>query len=49
MNREYTGLAPHLLKTGAGFVRPAQELPESVTLDDPALSVMTDLRSESVV
>ena len=49
MNREYTALTAHFLETGSGFVRPTQVLPERVTLDDPALSVMTDLKSVSVV
>ncbi len=49
MNREYPALNSHAMKTGASFVRPSQELPERVTLDDPALSVMTDLKFVSVV
>lgn len=49
MNREYTALTAHSLKAGASFVRPTQVLPERVTLDDPALSVMTDLKNVSVV
>lgn len=49
MNREYPALAPHAMKIGASFVRPTQELPERVTLEDPAMNVMTDLKSVSVV
>jgi CBS domain-containing protein len=49
MNREYIGLTAHSLKMGASFVRPSQVLPERVTLEDPALSVMTDLKMISVV
>ncbi len=49
MNREYPALTSHLLKMGAGFVRPAQTLPERVKLDDPALNVMTDLKEVCVV
>lgn len=49
MNREYTALTAHSLKAGASFVRPTQVLPERVTLEDPALNVMTDLQSVSVV
>jgi len=49
MNREYTALTAHSLKMGAGFVRPSQVLPERVTMEDPALSVMTDLKSVSVI
>ncbi len=49
MIREYAPLAGHPLKTGTTFLRPMQVLPERVTLDDPAVSVMTDLKSVSVV
>ena len=49
MNREYTALTAHSLKAGASFVRPTQVLPERVTLEDPALNVMTDLKKVSVV
>ncbi len=49
MNREYNALTAHSLKAGASFARPTQSLPERVTLEDPALSVMTDLKSISVV
>lgn len=49
MEREYTALNPHFLKAGSNFVRPTQELPERVKLTDPAMNVMTDLRSVSVV
>ncbi len=49
MIREYAPLAGHPFKTGTTFLRPMQVLPERVTLDDPAVSVMTDLKSVSVV
>lgn len=49
MNREYTALTVHSLQRGASFVRPTQVLPERVTLEDPALNVMTDLQKVSVV
>lgn len=49
MNREYPALTSHPMKIGASFVRPSQELPERVTLEDPAINVMTDLKSVSVV
>lgn len=49
MSREYAALTEHFLKAGASFVRPTQVLPERVTLEDPALSVMSDLKSISVV
>jgi len=40
--KEYSALAMSLLPTGARVAEPAQ--PEHVGLDDPAFSVMTDLR-----
>lgn len=49
MNREYSSLSAHPLIAGSNFVRPTQELPEKVTLEDPAVSVMTDLKRVSVV
>lgn len=49
MNREYSALTPHSLKKGTGFVRPSHTLPNSVTLDDPATNVMTDLKKISVI
>lgn len=49
MNREYPSLIEHPLKPGSNFVRPIQDLPERVTLEDPAISVMTDLSRISVV
>lgn len=49
MNREYPALNSHAMKIGASFARPTQELPERVTLEDPAINVMTDLKSVSVV
>lgn len=49
MEREYIALNPHFLKAGSNFVRPTQELPERVELTDPAMNVMTDLHSVSVV
>jgi CBS domain-containing protein len=49
MNKEYAALTAHPFKPGSGFVRPSQVLPERVRLDDPAVSVMTDLKSVSVV
>lgn len=49
MNREYAPLASHYLKMGATYVRPSQNLPERVKLDDPAMNVMTDLKEVCVV
>jgi len=49
MSREYNALTAHSLKMGATFVRPTQVLPEKVTLEEPALNVMTDLKKVSVI
>jgi CBS-domain-containing membrane protein len=49
MSHEYTALTSYPLKSGASFVRPSQVFQEKVTLDDPALSVMTDLKKISVI
>jgi CBS-domain-containing membrane protein len=49
MTHEYPALTSYSLKMGAGFVRPVHNLPDRVTLDDSALSVMTDLKKISVI
>jgi CBS-domain-containing membrane protein len=49
MNKNFAALTSHPLKAGTGFARPTQVLPQNVKLDDPAVQVMTDLRSVSVV
>ena len=49
MIKEYAALKSTPLKTGSGFARPAQVLPERVKLASPALDVMTDLSKVSVV
>lgn len=43
MASNYQPLPFHRLDSGAGYFRPRQQLPEQVGMDDPALSVMTDL------
>lgn len=43
MSPTYQPLLFHRLEAGAGYFRPKQSLPDQVTTDDPALSVMTDL------
>lgn len=49
MIKNYTALTSHPLKAGAGFARPTQVLAQNLSLKDPAINVMTDLRSVSVV
>ena len=43
MDREYQELPLRELGPGAGFRRPQQPQPARVTLESPALEVMTDL------
>lgn len=43
MEREFHALSSHALGVGAGFRRPSQGPAVRVTLESPALSVMTDL------
>jgi CBS-domain-containing membrane protein len=49
MLREYAPLEPIALQKGAGFAHPTQELAAKVTLDSPALDVMTDFAKVSAV
>ena len=49
MLRDYTPLEFSLLKAGSGYAQPSQIVPDRVTLEDSALLVMTDLRSNTAV
>lgn len=49
MRHNFSVLTNRPLKAGASFSRPTQVLPQNVVMNDPAISVMTDLRSVSVV
>lgn len=49
MSKSFAPLASHPFKTGTNIARPTQVLPQHVTLNDPAVNVMTDLRSVSVL
>jgi CBS domain-containing protein len=49
MRDNFSVLTNRPLKAGASFSRPTQVLPQNVALNDPAISVMTDLRCVSVV
>lgn len=49
MAKNFAALTGYPLKAGAGFSRPTQVLPQNVSLSDPAINVMTDLRAISVV
>lgn len=44
MLRQYSSLPSISLQPGASYAQPSQLIPERVSLDDPALNVMTDLR-----
>jgi CBS-domain-containing membrane protein len=47
--RDYAPLASRLLQPGTGYSQPGQVVPERVTLDDAAESVMTDLTRVTAV
>ena len=49
MLKTYAALSSSKLLPGTGFAHPAHVLPESVGLEDPAVSVMTDLELASAV
>ena len=49
MLRNYTALASTLLQQAVGYAQPTQPLPDNVTLDDPALQVMTDFRRVTAI
>lgn len=49
MVRNYGVLDSLLLQAGSSFFQPAQNLPQRVGFDDPAESVMTDLKQVSAV
>ena len=47
--RDYTPLVFATLQRGVAYARPTQVLPETVTLDDPAVQVMTDFESVTAI
>jgi CBS-domain-containing membrane protein len=49
MIRNFTALTSHPLKAGSTIARPTQVLAQNLSLNDPAINVMTDLSSVSVV
>jgi CBS domain-containing protein len=49
MSKNFAPLTSQPFKAGSGFARPTQVMPQNVTLDDPAVGVMTDLRTVAVV
>lgn len=49
MLRNYTALSSILLRPGVGYSQPTQAVPERVTLEDPALEVMTDFNHVTAI
>jgi CBS-domain-containing membrane protein len=49
MLRDYAPLNFQLLQPGAGYAQPTQVVPDRVTLEDPAVNVMTDLKSVTAI
>jgi CBS-domain-containing membrane protein len=49
MLRDYAPLNFQLLQPAAGYAQPTQVVPDRVTLEDPAVNVMTDFKSVTAV
>lgn len=49
MLRNYAALTSSMLRPGAGYAQPTQPVPEKVTLDAPALQVLTDFRHVTAI
>lgn len=49
MLRDYPTLTYSMLRAGAGYAQPSQSLPEKVTLDNPALQVLTDFQRVTAI
>lgn len=49
MLRDYAPLDSHLLKAGSGYAHPTQAVAERVTLEAPAVHVMTDFKAITAV
>lgn len=49
MLRDYPSLPFVMLQAGSGYAQPSQVVPENVTLDEAAVSVMTDLTRVTAV
>jgi CBS domain-containing protein len=47
--RDYAPLRFFLLRSGSGYAQPSQAVPERITAEDPAESVMTDLKAVAAV
>jgi CBS-domain-containing membrane protein len=49
MLRDYAPLNFSLLPAASGYAQPSQAVPERVTLEDPAVNVMTDFKSITAI
>ena len=49
MFREYPALAVATLQPAVGYAQPTQAVPDAVTLDDPALQVLTDFQRVTAI
>lgn len=49
MLRNYTALSPSMMQSGVGYAQPSQPVPEKVTVDDPALQVLTDFKRVTAI
>jgi CBS domain-containing protein len=49
MLRDYAPLNFHLVRGVTGYAQPTQVIPDRVTLEDPAISAMTDLKAIAAV
>jgi len=49
MLRNYTALTSAMMQSGVSYAQPSQPLPEKVTVDDPALQVLTDFKRVTAI
>ncbi|MGQ0752223.1 MAG: CBS domain-containing protein [Betaproteobacteria bacterium] len=49
MLRDYPALTYAMLRPGSGYAQPSHSLPDKVTLDDPALNVLTDFQRVTAI
>ncbi|MDP1716494.1 MAG: CBS domain-containing protein [Burkholderiales bacterium] len=49
MTRDYTALTHSTMQSGVSYAQPTQPVPEKVTVDDPALQVLTDFKRVTAI
>lgn len=49
MLRNYTALPSAMMQPGVSYAQPSQPVPEKVTVDDPALQVLTDFKRVTAI